>query len=251
MLVHQRVSVAGKQGSCNSKLFFLPLQRMPPAAAGSCIFADASNALYTLMPNGETTYTLESSVSSLTIQNTINSTRSSNTTGEKKKDKWRTSTLRGWLPFAAKKRGHASFGTYHKITETGGSWDSHSFFLRILVAFKCSPNINRASTITPCPEYPRVFQWVFQWVSNGYPMCIQCVSNGYPFPCLPRIAEDLPHVLRAQGGHRSPRPAAETGHRRLAPAADLAPERVTPGLRQGGCPMGGGWVGSEVALNKV
>ena len=50
----------------------------------------------------------------------------SNTTGEKK-DKWRTSTLRGWLPFAARKRGHASFGTYHKITETGGSWDSHSF----------------------------------------------------------------------------------------------------------------------------
>ena len=27
---------------------FLPLQRMPPAAAGSCIFANASNALYTL-----------------------------------------------------------------------------------------------------------------------------------------------------------------------------------------------------------
>ena len=38
-----------------------------------------------VLPNGETTYTLESSVSSLTIQNTTNSTRSSNTTGEKKR----------------------------------------------------------------------------------------------------------------------------------------------------------------------
>ena len=37
-----------KAGQLQQQTVFLPLQRMPPAAAGSCIFANASNALYTL-----------------------------------------------------------------------------------------------------------------------------------------------------------------------------------------------------------
>lgn len=77
-------------------------QESRAAATANCFFTTSAHAtsgrgflhlrkclkctLHTeVLPNGETTYTLESSVSSLTIQNTTNSTRSSNTTGEKKR----------------------------------------------------------------------------------------------------------------------------------------------------------------------
>ena len=191
----RQLSVAGKQGSCNSKLFFTTSAHATSGRGFLHLRKCLKCTLHTeVLPNGETTYTLESSVSSLTIQNTTNSTRSSNTTGEKKKDKWRTSTLRGWLPFAARKRGHASFGTYHKITETGGSWDSHSFFLFV-------ENFRGLQIFTQ--HKSRFHHSPLPWVSMsilGIPMGIQCVSwVSFPLPS-PHSWRSAP---RAPGARRS------------------------------------------------
>ena len=113
---------------------------------------------------------------------------------KKKKDKWRTSTLRGWLPFAARKRGHASFGTYHKITETGGSWDSHSFFLFV-------ENFRGLQIFTQ--HKSRFHHSPLPWVSMsilGIPMGIQCVSwVSFPLPS-PHSWRSAPH---APGARRS------------------------------------------------
>ena len=72
----RQLSVAGKQGSCNSKLFFTTSAHATSGRGFLRLRKCLKCTLHTeVLPNGETTYTLESSVSSLTIQNTTNSTR--------------------------------------------------------------------------------------------------------------------------------------------------------------------------------
>ena len=175
----RQLSVAGKQGSCNSKLFFTTSAHATSGRGFLHLRKCLKCTLYTeVLPNGETTYTLESSVSSLTIQNTTNSTRNQ-IQPEKKKGQVENIHSSRLAPFCSPETWPCIFRHLPQ-----DHWDRRQLrlplfsfcSLRILVAFTYSPNINLASTIPRAlsiHEYPRY--------SNGYPMCILSIlSPAFP-----------------------------------------------------------------------